>query len=345
MLEEFISNQYLRALAVLVGTLLIFRFALFIFFLIAQKAASKTKTNLDDLLINKSRWPLTFWLFFISLRISLEQLVLSDPLSLILSKSISTLIILNLAYVLFLVLDIIIFNATKKFITKTKTQIDDGLVSIIQNTLKIALIVISILYILDFWGVQVGPFLAGLGIAGLAIALALQPILSNIFSGVSMILDKTVRVGDLVYIDADTKGVIESVGFRSTKIRTFDNELIIIPNTKLAESKIQNVSLPEPKSRVVIPFSVAYGSNIEKVKKLILREVSSISKVCKSPEPVVRFIEMAESSLNFKLYFFVSHYDDRWPSIDEANTKIYNALNKNKIEIPYPHLDINIRKK
>lgn len=159
-----------------------------------------------------------------------------------------------------------------------------------------------------------------------------------------MILDKSVRTGDLVYLDSNAKGTVEKIGLRSTKIRTFDNELIIVPNNKLAESQIQNVALPEPKSRVVIPFSVAYGSNVEKVKKIVMTEIKSIKNIVKDPEPMVRFLEMGDSSLNFKAYFYVDSYENRFSSIDEANTKIYNALNKNKISIPFPQLDVNLKK-
>ena len=145
-------------------------------------------------------------------------------------------------------------------------------------------------------------------------------------------------------MENNVKGKIEKIGLRSTKIRTFDNEWIIIPNTKLAESQIQNVALPEPKSRVVIPFGVAYGTNIEKVKKIIMKEIKSIKNAVDNPEPSIRFDEMGNSSLNFKAYFHVSSFEHRWESIDEANTKIYNALNKAGIEIPFPQMDVHLKK-
>ena len=145
-------------------------------------------------------------------------------------------------------------------------------------------------------------------------------------------------------MENNVKGKIEKIGLRSTKIRTFDNEWIIIPNTKLAESQIQNVALPEPKSRVVIPFGVAYGTNIEKVKKIVMKEIKSIKNAVDNPEPSIRFDEMGNSSLNFKAYFHVSSFEHRWESIDEANTKIYNALNKAGIEIPFPQMDVHLKK-
>ena len=159
-----------------------------------------------------------------------------------------------------------------------------------------------------------------------------------------MIMDKSIRVGDLVYLDANTRGKIAKIGLRSTKIRTFDNELIIVPNTKLAESNIQNVALPEPKTRVVVPFGVAYGTDVDKVKKIVMKEIKSVEGFINDPEPKIRFLEMADSSLKFNAYFYVKSYENRADAISEANTKIYNALNKNKIEIPFPQRDVHMKK-
>ena len=222
---------------------------------------------------------------------------------------------------------------------------DDNIISLVHGSVKAALFALGVIYILDIWGVEIGPFLAGLGIAGIAIALALQPILSNIFSGISVILDKSVRVNDLIYLGTDAKGKILKVGLRSTKIRTFDNELIIVPNNKLADSMIQNVALPDPKTRATVPFGVAYGSDVDKVKKIVLKELKTISDLDESEDITIRFVEMGDSSLNFKAYFYVDSFDNKWKAIDEANTKIYNALNKNGISIPFPQMDVHLKKK
>ncbi|MFH1425502.1 MAG: mechanosensitive ion channel family protein [archaeon] len=343
-LEDYIGNEYVRALAVFVFLLFILRVVLSVVMRVVLKLTSKTKTDIDDILIARSSKPLTVIAFFVGLRIALAELTFSDALVLNISRSIYSVIVIAVAYLVYALIDIVLVRALKKAAARTKSQMDDTLSNLINGVLKFAIIVLALLYVLDLWGIEVVPVLGALGIAGLAVALALQPVLSNIFSGVAMILDKSVRANDLVYLDAQTKGKVESVGLRSTRIRTFDNELIIVPNSKLAESTIQNVALPEPKSRAVIPFGVAYGSDIEKVKEVVLKELRSLKHVEKEPEPSVRFIEMADSSLNFKAYFFVDSFENRFASIDEANTKIYNALNKAKISIPFPQMDVHVKK-
>ena len=129
-----------------------------------------------------------------------------------------------------------VITALKKVTSRTKSEVDDSLISLFHSALRIALVIVAFLYILSLWGVEITPLLAGLGIAGLAVALALQPILSNVFSGAAVVLDHTVKVGDLIYLDAGTRGKIEKIGLRSTRVRNFDNELLIIPNTKLSEN-------------------------------------------------------------------------------------------------------------
>jgi len=340
-LEQYIQNDYMRAIIIGIVLLTLIRIIIAISFKVLSKFTAKTETTLDDLIFQKTATPATIIIFLLIIEIPLYELPFGADMFAIISKIVLSGVVLTLGYLAYTLFDIIIVGSWQRFAKKTRTKIDANLASLIHGILRTTMLILAFLYILNLWGIEIGPLLAGLGIAGLAVALALQPTLSNIFSGVSMILDKTLRVGDLVYLDTNAKGKVEKIGLRSTKIRTFDNEFLIIPNNKLAESQIQNVSLPEPKSRVVIPFGVAYGSDIEKVKSLILKEIKSIDKAVDDPETMVRFIEMSDSSLNFKAYFFVASHEDRFASIDEANTKIYNALNKAGITIPFPQMDVH----
>lgn len=342
--ENYISNPYLRISLTLILIFAALKISVIVIDRIISRITKKTKTDIDDIMVKKASKPIIMILFLIGIKLTLNELTLSEHIEGIISKVIYSFIIIFSGYVIYAGVDLIFIRAWNKFALKTKSGLDDAIASLAHGLIKTFLIILAGLYILTLWNVQIGPFLAGLGIAGLAVALALQPTLSNIFSGISVILDKTIRIGDLIYLDEKTKGKIIKIGFRSTRIRNFDNELIIIPNSQLADSKIQNVALPEPKSRAVIPFSVAYGSKIEKVKKIVLKEIKKINHVEDNPEPMVRFIEMANSSLNFKAYFYVDSFENRFEAIDEANTRIYNILNKNKISIPFPQIDVHLKK-
>lgn len=343
-LEQYIANEYLRAFIVALGLFSVLAFVTFLGEKIFLKLTTRTKTNIDDKIMSRTAKPILFLLTLISIRFSLNELTLSERTLSISSSFIYSGIVIAMAIIAYVVLDVLIMYVWNRFSNKTNSAIYNSLTSLIHGVLSISLIILAALYILDLWGIEIGPLLAGLGIAGLAVALALQPTLANIFSGASMILDKSIRLGDWIVLEDGTWGVIEKISLRSTKIKSFDNELLVIPNSKLADSRIHNVALPEPKSRVVIPFSVAYGSDIEKVRKLVSKEINKIGHLVNDPEPTVKFLEMGESSLNFKAFFYVDSYENRYGAIDEANTRIYNALNKAGISIPFPQMDVHLKK-
>ncbi len=343
-LENYVSNQYVLAFLVLLISLFVLRGILAVFQKLALRLSSKTKTNIDDEIIGRSNHPLTWLSFLISIRLSLEELSLIFSIENTLTLLIYTGIVFNVFFIVYVVIDALFFSAVRKVSAKSKIKVDESLISLGKDMVKFSLIIISVLYILDLWGFEILPLLGALGIAGIAVALALQPTLGNIFSGISMVLDKSVKVGDWIVIDENTKGIVQKVGIRSTKIISFDNEIIIIPNTRLADSRIQNISLPEPKARVVVPFSTAYGSDIAKVKKIVVAEIKKVNFLMKDFEPLVRFTEMSNSSLNFKAYFYVDSYQNKFGAIDEANTRIYNALNKAGISIPFPQMDVHLKK-
>lgn len=344
-LETIFPNNYVRFLIILALVFLVLKLSIFIIEKLIMGFTKKTKTDRDDKFFEKSSKPFMALIFLIGLKISITELGLSESISLLVNRIIYSSMIISTGFIIYYFVDIILFYIINKKVDTNNSSAKKSLISLLQGIFQATVIVIVLLYILEVFGIEIGPFLAAAGIAGLAIALALQPALGNIFSGVSIILDKFIKVGDWVSLEDGTMGKIHRVGLRSTQIITFDNELMIIPNTKLADGRIHNIAEPEPKSRVVIPFSVAYGSNIEKVKKIVLSEIKLINNFVADPEPSVRFLEMADSSLVFKAYFYVNSYENRLSAIDEANTRIYNALNKNKIPIPFQQLDVHIKKK
>lgn len=344
-INTYITNHYVRGAIVFACLAILFRLLLFI----ARKTfiflTSKTKTDLDDLFVEKLSGPFSLLSILLALGISVPIFDLGADVTSLLNNVVYSVVIVVFAVVVHHFVNILFFTSLKRVAKKSKTKVDDTLFSIFNSILNVVLIIVSFLYILSLWGVEIGPLLAGLGIAGLAVALALQPILSNIFSGIAVVLDGTVKTGDLVYLEGESiKGKIDRIGLRSTRVLTFDNEYIIVPNNKLSDSAVQNIALPEPKSRVVIPFGVAYGSNIEKVKKLIEKELKKVNHLDKEEPISVKFLEMADSSLNFKAFFYVESYAHRFAATDQANTLIYNALNKAKISIPFPQMDVHVKK-
>jgi MscS family membrane protein len=339
-----VGNQYIRAAMVLVGSFLVFKLFLFISEKVILRLTRKTKTEVDDQLVERTRTPLSFIIFFFGLRLALLSISLDSRVKSILVFAIYSLVTIFVAVAVLAVLNVLMRNWGKKITARTKSTLDDHLIDLGYKTVRIVLIILAFLYVLNIWGVEIGPLLAGLGIGGVAIAFALQPTLANIFGGVSMILDKTLQPGDIVEVEGVSGSVID-VGIRSTKIRTWDNEVIIVPNGKLVNSTIKNITKPDMTIRVVIPFGVAYGTDAEKVKSIVMKLIKKVDGLLKEPEPFVRFMEMADSSLNFKAFFYVDDLSKKWPAVDFMNTAIHKEFKKARIEIPFPQMDVHMKKK
>lgn len=342
-LDEVIRSRYTHSLLTLVLFFVGAKLITFIAEKYLLKLTEKTKTEVDDLLVKRTHRPISLLLFILGIKIALVPLGLEEKLETMLHHIISTLSILILAFIAMRVVDIIIHVWVGRRAEKKKSEIDENLIKISSKTSRAVFVVLGLLFILKVWNIQIGALLASLGIIGIAVAFGLQNTLGNVFGGVSLLLDRSIKVGDIVKIDEETYGEVLDVGLRATRVRTWDNEVVIIPNGKLAGVNIRNYVLPNPTARITVPFSVAYGSNVDKVKKIVMGEIKKLDNLDKSHDPMVMFLEMGSSSLNFKAFVWVRSYKERFATKEKLNCMIYNALNKNKITIPFPQMDVWIK--
>jgi potassium efflux system protein len=218
---------------------------------------------------------------------------------------------------------IIIEKVLLKVTSKTKTQADDILIKKSSKPLSLIIILLGL----------------RLAIEELSLDSSIEEFMSKVIFSIIVLF-----VSYLAYL------IMDIIIFRALKKMAKSNyesvkDLMSLAksNGKLADSKIQNVALPEPRSRVVIPFGVAYGSNISKVKRIVKSELKKIKNLEKDSEIIVRFLEMSDSSLNFKAYFYVDSFEHRIDAVDEANTRIYESFNRNRIEIPFPQRDVHMK--
>ncbi|MBI3026579.1 mechanosensitive ion channel family protein [Candidatus Woesearchaeota archaeon] len=336
LLNKITTNKYIHSTILLLVFYLVSQLFVLLTQKIILKITKKTKTEIDDLIVSKTSKPISFILLIIGLRLAIIPHPIRPYLLDIIEHVISTLIIGIITYVIIVIFDILIINWGKKFASKTESKVDDEIVVLFQRFSRIILSFIGIIFILDAWGIKVGPLLASLGIVGIAVAFALQNTLGNIFGGVSLIVDRSITVGDFIRLDEQTEGFVTDIGLRSTKIKSRDGDLIILPNGKLADSKIYNYHKPLPTTRIVIDFGVKYGSDVENVRKIILNEILNIKTILKDPAPIVVFDEFGDFALKFKAYFWVESIEKRVEVKEAAITAIYNTLNNNKIGIPFP---------
>ena len=225
--------------------------------------------------------------------------------------------------------------------TRRKARFDEGLIRFIRRILYIIVLTIGILIILDYLSIEISPIIAGLGIGGLAVALALQPTLGNFFASTQIISDRVVRVGDYIELeDPNIRGYVADVGWRSTRIRTPFNNMIIIPNSRLAESIITNYFGPTMDMVVQVNCGVSYNADLQKVEKISLEVAQEITEemeeTVKDFEPLFRFEEFGDSNINFWIWVSAKDRMAMFKVKSELIKRLKARLDKEGIMINYP---------
>ncbi len=332
-LNTILGNIYLKFLFILVVSLLVAFIAKFIMRRVLKPLAKKTKTKIDDLIIKSISSIIFYIVVILGFKLGIQHFEFETALF---SSLVDTFFIL---IVVVMVLRIIT-NFAKHWITewadKTASTADDRLIPLVAKILKAVTIILGFFFIFDTWNINLSPLLATAGIAGIAIGFAVRDSLANVLGGIQLVFDKTFKVGDKIELESGEVGEILDIGIRSTKLRTYDNEVIYIPNGSLANTKIKNFTVPDLSVRVNVNFGVEYGSDPENVRNVVLDAVKRIDTVIEEPAPVVQFLNMSDFSLDFVARVWVNHYTEAYSTKLRVTDEIYNALNKANIGIPFP---------
>jgi small-conductance mechanosensitive channel len=232
-------------------------------------------------------------------------------------------------------------------IEKTKTKVDDIIFDLLNKFSGAIIYATAFILALDTLGINVMPFIAGAGVAGIAIGFAAKDTLSNLIAGVLLIIDRPFEVGDRIEVwsapvGSATWGDVVDIGLRATKIKTTDNIVIIIPNNEIMKRDIVNYTIISTNIRVRINVGVAYDADIEKVKNLILDVADGVDWISKSPAPKVVVKSFGESSVDLQLRVWIDDARKRMDTISYITDKIKTAFDKHGIEIPYPKRDITV---
>ena len=336
----FLQNKFIASALILILSVLVAKLVLFIFKKYIEKIAKKTTNAVDDIIVEKTEKPI----FFLIIALGLKGAVYNLTTHSIVNKLVDSLMALLFIFIIIRVIDIVVEAWAVTFAKKTKTNLDGTLMPLTHKAIRVIFMIIAFLWVLRIWEVNITPYLAGAGIAGLVLGMALQDTMKNVFGGISLILDKTYKEGDKIKLDNDTMGTVHEVGLRSTKLVTLDNEVVYIPNGYLANTKVSNYARPDPKVRVKVSFGAEYGTKIEKVRKTVLAVLQKDKEIMAEPVPEVQFLEMGDFAFNFQAVFWVERWDMAWNKKLLMTEQIYNALNKAKINIPFPTRTIYMKK-
>jgi MscS family membrane protein len=222
--------------------------------------------------------------------------------------------------------------------------IQDATLPLFKFAFKVVLFGIQTYVIMSAWHINLTSWLASAGVLGIAIGFAAKDTLANFISGIFILVDAPYKVGQYIFIDGQTRGVVTDIGMRSTRLLTNDNVEVTVPNGVIGNSMIINeTSGPSTRMRVRVNVGVAYGSDVEQVRNLLMACTEEMNYLEPKQKTVVRFTAMGESSLDFQVLVWTRHPAFRGKVIDILNTRIYQALQEASVEIPFPQRDINIK--
>ena len=307
-----------------------------------RRVTGMTETTLDDAILNVvSSSP--FWIiFFITFNLAINRLTFVPESWDRALNNIFFLIFLIIGFNLTWRLTVCVFKWYKEEIAhRTETKLDDLLVPFLRRVALIILTAVVTIMLLSYFEVDVSGLVATLGIGSLAIALAAQAALGDLFSGVIIMIDQPFRIGDRVDIkDLDTWGDVMDIGLRSTQIRTRDNRMVIVPNGVIGKSLIVNHSYPDIHYRIQVQIQLAYGSDIELARQTMIGAVRTVEGVLPDKPVEALLLEFGESGLNFRLRWWIESYIDTRRMFDSVNSSVYKALTEAGIELPLPQREI-----
>ena len=305
--------------------------------------AGKTKTTIDDHIIDILHRPIYLSILFVGLGFSASLLDILSSIQFIINGSLKTIIVIIWGSAIFKsFIYTINWYSSKSGLRK---QNQKRLMPLFDNLGKIIIFIAVIYFIFISWGINVTGWLASAGILGIVLGLAAKDTLANLFAGIFIMADSPYKEGDYINLDTGERGYVKNIGIRSTRIMTRDDIEITIPNSVIANSKIINESGgPVEMERVRVNVSVAYGSDIEKVRSVLMEIAQSNDEVCSEPLPRVRFREFGDSALIFQLLFWIEKPEMRGRVVDSVNSVIYNRFIDHNIEIPFPQRTIHIKK-
>ncbi len=299
-----------------------------------SRLAARTAIKSDDLIIKTiSKWVIP-WCLALGLFLGLRRLELDNRFYYWLENGLMIFYILSATLIIAKVVSGMI---------KIKAAGTDAVIpssSIISNITIIIIYCIGLLIILQSQGISITPVLTALGVGGLAVALALQPTLSNLFAGLQLISSGNFNRGDFVKLASGEDGFIEDITWRSTTIRAAADHIIVVPNSKLADMTVQNYYLPQHEINFSVDLAVSYDSDLEAVERITMEVIKETlqetAEGSKDFEPEIRFNAFGDSNIRFKAFLRVNNYPAQFEVKSEFIKKLQKRYISEGIPMPYP---------
>jgi len=298
--------------------------------------AKKTRTTLDDEIIKNVKRPIYFLVILIGVWLAVDQLLFLDEYAVYIGFIFLAAEVLLIAYIITRVINVLVGWYADRMVRKGKQQMSTNILVIFKKLLHVVVYIFAFLVLLYISKVDLSGALVGLGVGGIAIAFALQNVLSDAFSAFSIFFDRPFEIGDFIVI-GDDAGTVTHVSMKSTRIKLLRGEELVISNRSILDKNIHNYKKLQ-KRRIVFTIGVTYGTPIEKLRKIenMIREIIGQFQICQVDR--IHFREFGAYSLNFEIVYYIdsSDYNTYMDMQQQINFGIVEAFEKEKIEIAFP---------
>lgn len=341
-INSFFPYPYLNALGAILVFIMLGKVVDWVVTGLISKLVMRTKNDLDDKILEILHRPIFLTVVLMGLSLATHLLMLPDQVRVITVDVIKTLVVFVWFHFSLKLLGVVLDQMERhedrfRFITTTTKPL-------IKNTVTLVLAAGGVYAVFLIWEINITAWLASAGIIGLAVSFAAKDTLANVFGGVTIFADKPFKVGDYIILGTGERGMITMIGVRSTRILTRDDVEITVPNNILATTTVINESGgPHEKFRIRLKVGVAYGSDIDKVEKVLLKVANDHREVCEDPFARVRFRAFGNSSLDYELLCWVEKPVLQGLVLHELHREVYKAFNRENIVIPFPQQDVYIK--
>ncbi len=349
-IEEFIflglsSADWINLVISIVLVLFLYRVGMWVIRSVLRRLVKRTPTDLDDRFLEDADTQIRWLIIVVVIEISLLRLQFLDVGIRVIIKDITfVLYVLIFAVISWKLVNFGLEVLEGRLSQRMESNQVNTLIQLVGWLVKFLVIFVYFTILLDHFGISITALAAVIGIGGLALSLAAQDTIADFISGIIILLDQPFRVGDRIQIDSiDTWGDVTEIGLRTTKIRTRDNRLVMVPNSTIGNSPVVNYTFPDPRYRIQIEVGIGYGQDIDEIRKVITKAVGNLDGVLKDKPVDALFLEFGETNMLFRIRWWIDSYVDTRRMFDTVNQALYTALEEAGVEMPFTTYDVNIK--
>jgi small-conductance mechanosensitive channel len=340
MMQNLSLADLSEIIAILGGTALCMTLFGLISRLLIRRSKNGVDQSLSSRIMKSARGSVQFFIFFQGMFLAISAVPGIDEWKSSITVVWTTVLSFQIAYLLNSMVGALVAWYLVNVAPKTTMAFDDTALPILRRVMAVVIYGIAVMIALDTAGISISPLLGGLGISGLAVALALQPTLSNFFAGTYILADRAIEVGDYIKIQNGPEGYVTQVGWRSTKMRTWLNNLVVIPNSSLADAIVMNYNSPETAVNVIVTCGVSYDSDLELVERISLEVardiISTLPEAAREMEPWFGFDKFGDSNIEFWIFVQAQDRIASFVVTSQLIKGLHSRFLTEGVEINYP---------